>query len=102
MSDDDWEAGFGRSIAVYLNGQGIPGLDARGQRVTDDSFVMCFNGHDAAIEFTLPPAEFGAAWTPVVNTADQAPPPGEPKPVAAGAKMQVEARTMVVLQAVPE
>jgi glycogen operon protein len=102
MSDDDWEAGFGRSIAVYLNGQGIPGLDARGQRVTDDSFLMCFNAHDAAIEFTLPPAEFGAAWIPVVNTADHAPPAGEPKPVTAGAKIQVESRAMVVLQAAPD
>src|SRR5246127_597766 len=24
MSDDDWDTGFGRSIAVYLNGQGFP------------------------------------------------------------------------------
>ena len=62
MSDDDWEAGFGRSIAVYLNGLGIPGLDARGHRVTDDSFVLCFNAHDEPLQFILPPAEFGSAW----------------------------------------
>ena len=43
--------------AVYLNGQGIPDLDARGRRVRDDSFLMCFNAHHEPIEFTLPPAE---------------------------------------------
>ncbi len=103
MSDDDWEAGFGRSIAVYFNGQGIPGLDARGQRITDDSFVLCFNAHDEPLEFILPPAEFGAAWLPVINTADIPAADGEePKPIAAAGSLHVESRTMVVLQAAPE
>lgn len=102
MSDDDWEAGFGKSIAVYLNGQGIPGLDVRGQRITDDSFVLCFNAHDQSLDFTLPPAEFGSAWVPVINTADIASADGdEPKPIAAAGTLQVESRAMVVLQAAP-
>ena len=54
MSDEDWETGFAKSIAVYLNGQGIPDLDERGQRVTDDSFVLCFNAHHEPIDFALP------------------------------------------------
>ena len=57
MIDDDWDSGFGKSVAVYLNGLGIPDLDARGQRVTDDSFFLCFNAHHEPIEFTLPPGE---------------------------------------------
>jgi pullulanase/glycogen debranching enzyme len=65
-----WDAGFGRSVAVYLNGQGIPDRDARGQQVTDDSFVLCFNAHHEPIEFTLPPAELGEAWLPIINTSD--------------------------------
>ncbi len=69
MSDADWDSGFGKSVAVYLNGQGIPDLDPRGRRVTDDSFVLCFNAHHEPIHFTLPPAEFGLAWRPVVDTA---------------------------------
>ena len=70
MTEDDWESGFAKSIAVYLNGQGIPNLDVRGQRVTDDSFVLCFNAHYEPIEFTLPPKEFGPAWVPAIYTAD--------------------------------
>ena len=72
MSDEDWDSGFGKSITVYLNGQGIPDLDPRGQRVTDDSFVMCFNAHHEPIDFTLPPKEFGAAWQPVIYTVEGA------------------------------
>lgn len=44
-------------------------LDPRGRRVIDDSFVLCFNAHHEPIHFTLPPAEFGPAWRPVVDTA---------------------------------
>ena len=83
MTDEDWESGFAKSVAVYLNGQGIPDLDVRGQRVTDDSFVLCFNAHHEPIEFTLPPKEFGPAWVPVIYTADTAT-AEEAKPVTRG------------------
>ncbi|PRC45797.1 glycogen debranching enzyme, partial [Mycobacterium sp. ITM-2017-0098] len=97
MSDEDWDSGFGKSVAVFLNGQGIPDLDPRGQRVTDDSFVMCFNAHHEPIDFTLPPKEFGTAWQPVIYTAEGAV-MEESLPVAAGARLTVEARAVIVLQ----
>ena len=102
MSDEDWDSGLGKSVAVYLNGQGIPGLDARGHRVTDDSFVLCFNAHHEPIEFTLPPEEFGPAWTPVIDTAAGADDGGEASPVRAGATVRVGSRGIVVLQAAPD
>ena len=102
MSDEDWDSGLGKSVAVYLNGQGIPGLDARGHRVTDDSFVLCFNAHHEPIEFTLPPEEFGPAWTPVIDTAAGADDGGEASRVRAGATVRVGSRGIVVLQAAPD
>jgi len=101
MGDDDWETGFAKSVAVYLNGQGIPDLDVRGQRVTDDSFVLCFNAHYESIEFTLPPKDFGPAWVPVIYTADTTT-VEEAKPVTAGTKVYVDARAVMVLQAVSD
>ena len=68
MTEEDWGAGFAKSVAVFLNGHGIPDRDARGQRVLDDSFVLCFNAHYEPIEFTLPPSDFGAGWQVVVHT----------------------------------
>jgi isoamylase len=98
MTEEDWESGFAKSIAVYLNGQGIADPDVRGQRVTDDSFVLCFNAHYELIEFTLPPKEFGEAWVPVIYTADTAV-TEEAKPVTAGAKVAIDARAVMVLRA---
>ena len=98
MTEEDWDSGFGKSIAVFLNGQGIPDLDARGQRVTDDSFVLCFNAHHEPIEFRLPPKGFGAKWRPVVDTATPENGHGDTM-LRAGARVSVEARALLVLQA---
>jgi glycogen operon protein len=97
MTDDDWGAGFSKSLAVFLNGHGIPDSDARGQRVLDDSFLLCFNAHYEPIEFTLPPKEFGAAWTLVVFTGPEEETPAEEVP--GGGTLTVDAHTAVVLGA---
>ena len=100
MSDEDWESGFAKSIAVYLNGQGIPDLDMRGQRVTDDSFVLFFNAHHEPIEFVLPEEQFGTAWEPVIDTA--AADDDEATNHDAAAKVSVDARSVLVLRSVSE
>ena len=97
MSDEDWGAGFSKSVAVFLNGRGIPDRDARGQRVLDDSFVLCFNAHYEPIEFTLPPADFGANWRVVVHTGAED--TEHPEELGAAAELTVDAHTAVVLQA---
>ena len=69
MSDEDWASGFARTVGVFLNGRGIPSPDPRGQRVIDDSFMLCFNAHWEDVPFTLPPEDYGQSWEAVVNTA---------------------------------
>jgi isoamylase len=99
MTDEDWGASFAKSVAVFLNGHGISHRDARGQRVLDDSFVLCFNAHYESLEFTLPPKEFGASWGLVVYTGPDETTPADEVP--GGGKLKVEAHTAVVLQALP-
>ncbi len=100
MTDEDWGASFAKSVAVFLNGHGIPGRDERGQRVLDDSFVLCFNAHFEPIEFTLPPVEFGSCWRVVVCTgsADAA----QDENLRPAAKLTVDAHSAAVLQALQE
>jgi isoamylase len=95
MTEDDWESGFGRSIAVFLNGQGIPDTDSRGQRYTDDSFLLCFCAHDEAIEFTMPGEEFCTAWEIVIDTMSD---DSDGKIVQAGEHVSVGPRALVVLR----
>src|SRR5690606_13054605 len=68
MDDADWNAGFARSLMVFLNGDAIPEPDAMGRQVTDGRFLLMFNAHDGALDFVLPDAAFGAEWTVRLDT----------------------------------
>jgi glycogen operon protein len=67
--------------------------------VSDDSFVLCFNAHHEPIEFTLPPAEFGKAWQPVVDTATGLAEIDDAAVVKAAGPVRLESRAMLVLRA---
>ncbi len=55
MEDADWESGFAKSIAVYLNGDEMHSTDSLGHPVVDDSFLVVFNAHHDAVTFTPTP-----------------------------------------------
>ncbi|GGM68523.1 glycogen operon protein GlgX homolog [Lentzea pudingi] len=99
MTEQNWEDDLGKCIVVFLNGEGIPDLDSRGMRVTDDSFLMAFNAHYEDIEVTLPEADYGPEWRVVVDTTTGQV-GGNEKPVAASGQLTLTARSLVVLQRV--
>jgi glycogen operon protein len=110
MSEQDWDSGFGKCVTVFLNGEELFDVDARGERVVDDSFVLCFNAHFEDIEVTLPPPEYGVRWTKVVDTATgeivvlsktRRSGPAGPTTVDGGAVHTVAARSLLVLQRLP-
>lgn len=43
MTDQEWTGGHARALTVFLNGQGIPEPDHRGQPLSDDSFLLLVN-----------------------------------------------------------
>jgi isoamylase len=69
MTQSDWEVGFARSIAVFLNGDAIAAPGARGQRVLDDSFFAIFNAFEGELDFVLPDEKYGDRWMRVLDTA---------------------------------
>jgi len=78
MTQRNWGDGELRTLGVFLNGLEISGTDASGERVTDDSFLVLFNGGEEAVDFRLPTRRFGAMWTVELMTAEpQRPPNGE-------------------------
>jgi isoamylase len=99
MSDADWQAGFARSLGVFLNGGAIPTTDERGERVVDDSFYIMFNAHYALVEFRMPPPVWGQRWTQVLDTYDSADEMSEERlgrEVSAGDAVPVESRSIVL------
>ena len=94
MSDDDWDAAFAPAVGIFLNGDAITDRDRRGQRVTDDSFLLLFNAHADAIDWTLP-KQWGQWWELVTDTGD---PGREAEALESSETLQVAGRSVVVLQ----
>jgi glycogen operon protein len=68
MTQSDWDAGYAKSLGVYLNGDAITEPDPRGNPVHDDRFLLLFNAGGEPITFTLPPAEFATTWKVIIDT----------------------------------
>ncbi|MCC9195831.1 glycogen debranching protein GlgX [Arthrobacter sp. zg-Y820] len=96
MSPDDWDTPVSRSLGVFLNGQGISGKDARGQRITDLNFLLYFNAHDEDVKVTVPAKEYAPMWDEVIDTAGEY---ADSAPIPADGQFTVAAKSMVVLRA---
>lgn len=97
MTQEQWEVGYAKSIAVFLNGNKIPSPGPQGQRISDDSFILFFNAHYEPIEFILP-AEFqDREWMIEVDTKEPRFLTEEHR-VTGDKPISVEARSIVVLR----
>ncbi len=96
MSEEHWGEGFAKSLGIFINGDTIPNPNTRGDPVTDASFYLIFNAHYEALEFTLPDRQWGTRWILLLDTVhgwvDAA------APLDAGARLNVAARSVVLLQ----
>lgn len=94
MQPEDWDSGFGRSIGVFLNGNGIRERDRRGEPITDLHFLVLFNAGDEPVEFRLPDVDFSPNWDVLVDTAGTL---ANTEPVHPGAALELAAKSVVVL-----
>ena len=94
MQPEDWDSGFGRSIGVFLNGNGIRERDRRGEPITDAHFLILFNAGDEPVEFILPDVEFSPNWDVLVDTAGTL---ANTEPVRPGAGVELASKSVVVL-----
>ncbi len=103
MAEQNWDDGFGRAIAVFLNGDALADRDERGERVVDDSFLLAFNAHHEDLDFTVPDGEYASRWAVVVDTATGVVTEADDEEATAvegGGTLLVPARSLVVLQRV--
>jgi glycogen operon protein len=95
MTAADWDAGF-KCVGVFLNGDAIPAPNERGERVVDDSFLLCFNAHSKSMNFVAPDASYAERWTAAIDSAH---PTGESDLVVkATEKFLLRARSLLVLR----
>jgi glycogen operon protein len=98
MTSRDWNEGE-PVLGLFLNGDEIPNPGPRGEHVEDDSFVLLFNAHSEAREFTLPRPRLGQQWALELSTADPGAEPGS-QSHAAQDQITLPSHSMLVLKRV--
>ena len=99
MTEQNWQVGYAKSLAVFLNGQQIHSRDQYGKPIIDNSFYLMFNAHYEPITFTLPRGlDDVRCWEKVVDTSQPSLDSQKPAEFKPGKTLRVEARSLVVLQ----
>ncbi len=98
MTRDDWENGYARSLGAFLNGETIGEPGRRGEPITDDSFLVFFNGHHEDLTVAVP-EWLGHGWVSELDTAqpELGVAPGEP-PRAVHGSFQAKSHSVVLLR----
>lgn len=98
MAPRDWDRAQASALSVFLNGNAISEPGSRGERITDDSFLLMFNASARSLEFVVP-VDHGRQWQVVVDTANpEAVAQGTGPKLQAGARLTLVDRSMTVLQ----
>ena len=96
MTPSDWDEALGRSVGVFLNGDGIHGRDTQGRRITDVNFLLYFNADQDEVGFRIPSDEYAPAWDVMIDTAGEGAEAGVIKPDQI---LMVGGKSLVVLRA---
>ncbi|OBI89797.1 glycogen debranching protein GlgX [Mycobacterium asiaticum] len=96
MTEQDWDNDFGKSIAVFLNGQALPEPNRRGERIVDDSFLLCFNAHDQEVTFVMPHGDYAQQWTVELDTTS--PTGAAERVVKDGEEVALAGRSVLILR----
>jgi isoamylase len=96
MNDQRWAAASPRSLMVFLNGLEITEPGRRGERIVDDSFLLCVHADADPLEFVLPDGRWGALWAVAVDTRAWTVP--AERIVKAGEGLTLMGRSLVLLR----
>ncbi|KMS77518.1 glycogen debranching protein, partial [Streptomyces leeuwenhoekii] len=98
MTQRDWTSAQASALTVFLNGNAISEPGPRGERITDDSFLLMFNASPKPLDFVAP-VDHGRQWQVVVDTSrPDGVPPGTGAKVRAGERLTLVDRSLTVLQ----
>ena len=96
MTDEEWDAGWMRTLGVRLDGRSTDLFDASGDPIMDDHLLLLLNSYHKGIMFKMPCYHPSARWSVDFNTRRQRP-FGRKRVIPAGHPVRLAARSMMVL-----
>jgi glycogen operon protein len=98
MTDEDWNNPQARCLGIRLAGDAIDEVDARGNRIIDDTLLILLNANYEPIPFILPAHRSKVRWELVLDTREPTGIPKQlPKPMRGGMPYELEARSLALL-----
>jgi isoamylase len=98
MTDEEWDEGWARAIAMRLGGKALTEVDAEGNRLVDDDLFLLLNGHVEPVLFCLPP-EGNDEWSVMVDTASgKVDSNGGLRTIIAGTNFELPGRSLLLLR----
>jgi len=105
MSDERWSDHGQNSLGVYLNGDAARTAEDQDRRPVDrpapddrtGCFYLAFNAHSTRVLFRLPDPAWARGWSKILDT-HEALPPAHPRRYQPGARVQMPAHSMAILQ----
>jgi len=97
MSDEDWNNWHARCLGLRLAGDAIEELDARGNRIVDQTLLILLNAHYQPIPFLLPAHRAEVHWEVVVDSRETT---GRRRQglLRGGSAYELEARSLALLR----
>jgi glycogen operon protein len=68
MTEENWRDPLARCLGLRLAGDAIEEVSARGEQITDDTFLILLNAHHMSQTFVLPAHRPGIRWENVLDT----------------------------------
>jgi isoamylase len=97
MTEDDWNNPHTRCFGLRIAGDAITEVDARGDQIVDDTFLILLNAYHEPLNFVLPAPPSGGQWEALVDTSGPDVPPSR-APLTPEQGYELGGRCLVVLR----
>jgi len=91
MSDEEWNSPFVRCLGMLISGDAVDLVDAQGEPMRDDTFLLLINAHQEPIPFVLPGEEH-LEWEQILETTNEDGFLKEPKKFSSGDDVDLKGR----------
>jgi len=98
MAETDWFDDDRRTLGVWIDGANCLSRTKSGELVSDHSWLIVLHAGADPCSFTLPPAEFGPRFEPVLDSGTPDGTPVDQTPLASGSQIQLPGRTTLLLR----
>ena len=95
MTEDEWGAGWVRCLGLQLSGKLLDHVNAIGEPITDDTFLILLNPHWEPIQFFMPQLR-DSVWELLLDT--RSPDPLEPVHVKPGETYELINRSLALFR----